>query len=88
MNTDTSPGTSSTEASVLLTPVDIPGADLKEPFQSHTVLALIWWLECRGVVAPSSWKKSQIVSRYLYCSKFICCHSLVLSHIVGICKCV
>ena len=30
----------STVPEVLLTPSDIPGADLKEPFQAHTIPAL------------------------------------------------
>ena len=48
---------------VLLTPVDIPGAELKEPFQTHTVPALRWWLQCRGYFLPTSLKKPQLISR-------------------------
>ena len=31
-------------SNVVLTPADIPGADLSEPFKSHTMPALRWWL--------------------------------------------
>ena len=46
---------------VELTEEDIPGAALKEPFDSHNVTALRWWLQCRGIKAPSSWRKNQLV---------------------------
>jgi len=36
-------------ADVVLTPADIPGADLSEPLESHTMPALRWWLLCRGI---------------------------------------
>lgn len=45
---------------VSLKPADIPGADLKEPFETHAMPALRWWLLCRGIRAPSSWKKQQV----------------------------
>ena len=48
---------------VQLTENDIPGASLKEPFESHTVSQLRWWLLCRGIVAPTSWKKPQVIQR-------------------------
>ena len=35
-------------------PEDIPGADVSEPFEQHTVSALHWWLLCRGIKVPSS----------------------------------
>ena len=41
---------------------DIPGAILKEPLESHTVSELRWWLLCRAVVVPNSWK-GQIIAR-------------------------
>ena len=41
----------------------IPGASLKEPFDSHNVTALRWWLQCRGIKAPSSWRKNQLVAK-------------------------
>ena len=48
---------------VLLEPAEILGADLKEPFEQHAMPALRWWLLCRGISAPSSWKKQQLVNR-------------------------
>ena len=48
---------------VVLTPADIPGADLSEPFESHAMPALRWWLLCRGISAPSSWKKKKLIDR-------------------------
>ena len=42
---------------VALSPADIPGADLSEPFDSHTMPELRWWLLCRGIIVPTSWKK-------------------------------
>ena len=50
---------------VTLSAADIPGADLCEPFDRHTVPALRWWLLCRGIKAPSSWKKQQLIDRYV-----------------------
>ena len=47
-----------------LTPADIPGAELCEPFESHTIPALRWWLLCRGISAPTSWNKKKIIDRY------------------------
>ena len=44
---------------------DIPGASLKEPFESHTVSELRWWLLCRGIVVPTSWKKPQVIQKYV-----------------------
>ena len=47
-----------------LTPSDIPGASLSEPFEAHTLPALRWWLKCRGDVAvPTSWK-AKVIARY------------------------
>lgn len=48
-----------------LTEEDIPGAALSEPFDSHTVTELRWWLLCRGITVPTSWKKAQVVKRYV-----------------------
>ena len=48
---------------VVLTPADIPGADISEPFESHTMPALRWWLLCRGISAPSSWRKKKLIER-------------------------
>ena len=35
---------------------DIPGTHLSEPFESHNVQALKWWLLCRGIRAPLTCK--------------------------------
>ena len=48
---------------VALTEEDIPGACLSEPYELHTNTELRWWLLCRGISAPSSWKKAQLVER-------------------------
>ena len=48
---------------VELTENDIPGAALAEPLESHTVPSLKWWLLCRGIKVPSSWKKQQLIAR-------------------------
>ena len=54
---------SATLPQITLTPADVPGAELKQPFQNHTIPALKRWLECRGATVPASWKKAQIVSK-------------------------
>ena len=36
---------------VMPTPADVPGADLCEPYDKHTVPALCWWLLCREIKA-------------------------------------
>ena len=48
---------------VVLTAVDIPGAELSVPYEAHPVPALKWWLLCRGIKAPSSWRKQQLIER-------------------------
>ena len=40
---------SSSTVAVTLTDEDIPGAKLHEPFETHTIPALQWWLLCRGI---------------------------------------
>ena len=57
-------GTERHDAPLALTEEDIPGAVLAEPFESHTVTELRWWLLCRGITVPTSWKKAQVVKRY------------------------
>ena len=47
----------SNEVVVELTAKDIPGADLSEPLESHTVPSLRWWLLCCGIKVPASVKK-------------------------------
>ena len=49
---------------VELTGDDIPGTTLRAPFADHKVPALKWWLLCREINAPSSWKKPKLVARY------------------------
>ena len=51
------------ESTLCLVEEDIPGASLTEPFESYTVTELSWWLLCRGIGAPKSWKKAQVLSR-------------------------
>ena len=48
---------------VTLSPEDIPGAALPEPFEQHTVSALRWWLLCRGIKVPTSWRKKMVIDR-------------------------
>ena len=42
---------------------DIPGARLSDPLESHNVQELRWWLLCRGIKVPTSWKKTNLISR-------------------------
>ena len=52
---------------VVLTPSDIPSADLKELFQTHTIPALKWWLQCRGIsVSASSNKEFVIITNCIH----------------------
>lgn len=46
-----------------LTEKDIPGAILNEPLENATVPELKWWLLCRGIQAPSSWRKIKLIER-------------------------
>ena len=46
-----------------LTESDIPGAILEEPLEKATIHALKWWLLCRGIKAPSSWRKAKLIER-------------------------
>ena len=50
-------------ADTVLTERDIPGASLQEPLEVHNVVALKWWLLCRGVQVPSSCKKPNLIER-------------------------
>ena len=52
------------DVEVALSPADIPGAELSEPFDKHTLVELRWWLLCRGIRAPNSWRKQQVIERY------------------------
>ena len=51
------------ESMLRLVEEDIPGASLTELFESYTITELCWWLLCRGISAPKSWKKAQVLSR-------------------------
>ncbi len=53
----------SAASEVTLTEEDIPGAKLSKPYDKHTVSALRWWLLCRGIKVPGSWKKQQVLDR-------------------------
>ena len=57
---------SSSSVIVQLTEDDIPGAKLQEPLEAHAIPALQWWLLCRGIKAPSSWRKPQLIERSVY----------------------
>ena len=52
---------SSCPVSVTLSASDIPGADLSEPWESHAVAALSWWLLCRGVKAPTGCRGKKLL---------------------------
>ena len=52
-----------TRSEVVLTPADIPGTELEEPFKGHTVPGLRWWQQCRGYVLPTSGKKTELIAR-------------------------
>lgn len=55
--------------------VDIPRALLSEPMESNIAHALRWWLLCRRIKVPISWKKSQLLSRLVESSVtnvFVC----------------
>ena len=58
-------GTDGSDITLCLVEADIPGASLAEPFETHTVTELSWWLLCRGISTPKSWKKAQVVHRYV-----------------------
>ena len=55
---------------VELTEHDISGARLTGAKDGYMMSELKWWLLCRGVKAPNSWNKKQLISRYfeeLFC---------------------
>ena len=53
----------SAQIGIRLTLADIPGAELEEPLESHTMPELRRQLQCRGITAPTSWKKATLISR-------------------------
>ena len=56
--------------SVVLNPANIFGADLSVPYEVYAIPALKWWLLCRGIKAPSSWKKAQLINRFVWTKVF------------------
>ena len=50
---------------VTLSPENIPGANLSESYEGHTISALRLWLLCKGNKARTSWKKQELISRYI-----------------------
>ena len=55
---------SGANTTVQLTEDDIEGASLDiSRVNTYTVRALRWWLLCRGIDVPSSWKKAQIIEK-------------------------
>ena len=63
MSTTAAAVTSSSCSALTLTSADIPGANLKEPFETHAVPALRWWLLSRGIKAPIAWRKKQLIDQ-------------------------
>ena len=55
--------TSSSTVSVSLSAADIPGAYLSEPYETHAIPALRWWLLCRGLKVPTGWRKHQLIDQ-------------------------
>ena len=45
---------------------DIPGAVLTDPLDKHKIPSLRWWLLCRGITAPHSLKKKELIDRSIY----------------------
>ena len=56
---------------VTLAESDIPGAILTD--QPYNARAYRWWLLCRGVKAPTSWKKNRLLSKKV---SIYCCQAL------------
>ena len=54
---------SASSPEVVLSPEDIAGAVLAEPYTKYTTAALRWCLLCRGDKVPSLLKKQQLVDR-------------------------
>ena len=65
---------------ITLSPSDIPGAELSEPYEKHPVVALCWWLLCcLMLVAPTFWKKKKIVDRCGVAASYI---NLLLTYLL------
>ena len=65
INGGTSIMSGSSLVAVKLTAEDIPGAELEEPLARHGVPVLQWWLICRGIKIPLTWRKSQLIDWYV-----------------------
>jgi len=63
MNSAYTPRSVTGYETVQLTAQDIPGAQLDEPFDKHTMPKLRHWLLCRGIKASTGWKKSRLIAR-------------------------
>ena len=51
-------------STVDLVPSNIPGAELSKPWEQHPMVALRWWLLCRGISVPTTRKKAKLIERY------------------------
>ena len=51
-------------STVDLVPSDIPGAEFSKPWEQQLMVALRWWLLCRGISVPTTWKKAKLIERY------------------------
>ena len=50
----------SSSLEVVVTPDDISGAELAEPYEQHTAAALHWKLLCRVISLPTSTKNARL----------------------------
>ena len=49
---------------IVLTEEDIPGAILDyQRIETYNIADLRWWLKCRDVHPPTSWKKAQLITK-------------------------
>ena len=71
-----------------LTESDIPGAILEEPLEKATVHALKWWLLCRGIKAPSSWRKAKLIERLGSYLASLLCFTTNMCVCACVCACV
>ena len=62
---------------------DIPGAKLTGAVDGYTMSELKWWLLCRGVKAPNSWNKKQLILRY-FKSYFVFIRCLIPSWVYNL----
>ena len=77
---------SSCPVSVTLTATDIhyvPGATVSEPLESHAVPALKWWLLCRGLKVPTSWRLVTGALSCLSCSSNVSSQLALLAGSLG-----